>query len=64
MKKQKIIDFVLETVLKEGTIGIKIEKIASGLNVSERTIRKIFPTEEELLREVMEAYLHLILETK
>lgn len=63
-QKEKIINFVLEAVLKEGNFGIHVDKIASGLNVSTKTIRKIFPTDEELLREVVEKYLHLILETK
>jgi hypothetical protein len=63
-QKEKIINFVLEAVLKEGNFGIHVDKIAKGLNVSAKTIRKIFPTDEELLREVIERYLHIILETK
>jgi AcrR family transcriptional regulator len=62
-QKDKIINFVLETLLKEGAYGVKLGDIASRLNINEKTIRKIFPTEEDLLREVIEAFMHTILES-
>jgi AcrR family transcriptional regulator len=61
-QKDKIINYVLETFLQEGFYGIKIEDIAVGLNISKRSIYKIFPTEQELLREVLEKFMHTILE--
>jgi AcrR family transcriptional regulator len=61
-QKDKIINYVLEAFLKEGFYGIKFEDIAVSLNISKRSIYKIFPTEQELLREVLEKFMHAILE--
>jgi len=61
-QKDKIINYVLEAFLKEGFHGVKIEDIAAGLNISKSSIYKIFPTEQELLREVLEKFMHTILE--
>lgn len=60
-QKEKIINYVLENFLREGSYEIKVDDIASKLNIRKEIVIKIFPTEEELLREVIETFMHTIL---
>jgi AcrR family transcriptional regulator len=62
-QKERIINFALETFLREGSFGIKVDDIASNLKISREVICKIFPSEKELLREVIGRFMRIVLET-
>ncbi len=60
--KRRILQGAKDEFLRQGYTGASMDRIASSLGMSKRTIYQVFPSKEALFREVMDSFIASTLE--
>ncbi len=60
--RQRILEGARDEFLRHGYTGASMDRIASSLGMSKRTVYQVFPSKEALFREVMDSFIAATLE--